>query len=327
MVKISVKQATLNLLEKNKGTYVSSTLICDTLKVTRTSVWKSINTLKNDGYAILSKNNMGYCLCNNNDILSEESIQKYLTKDKNIFKIETFQTLGSTNDYAKELASIGACEGTVIISEEQTKGRGRLNRSFFSPKSTGIYMSIILRPELKAEDALCITTAAAVAVCHAIKTVMDKNVSIKWVNDVFYNNKKVCGILTESAFNCEMGTLDYAVLGIGINVKKPNDEFPKELNSIATSLSNNCDSDVRSRLVASILENFWSYYVELSDKKYLSSYIKHCTFLGKDIEILTKNGPIPAKAIDINDDFSLMAISKGGNQLKLNSGEISIKIY
>ncbi|WP_278319401.1 biotin--[acetyl-CoA-carboxylase] ligase [Hathewaya proteolytica] len=323
---MSVKQATLDLLEKNKGEYVSSKIICHKLNVTRAAVWKAINTLKEEGYKISSKSNMGYCLCHECDILSSESIKPYFTVDKNLFEIQCFKTLESTNDYAKDLASNGACEGTVVIAEEQTKGRGRLNRNFFSPGNTGIYMSLILRPHIKADESLCITTAAAVAVCNAIESVMNKKVSIKWVNDIFYKNKKVCGILTESAFNCEIGTLDYVVLGIGINVKAPQEGFPDELSKIACSLSENCASDIRSRLVACILENFWLYYMELTDKKYLSSYIKYCSFLGKDIDIITNNGSVPAKALEICDDFSLVALTNDGNKLKLNCGEISIKL-
>ena len=150
--------------------------------------------------------------------------------------------IDSTNRYLKELAATGAPEGTVVIANKQSAGRGRLGRSFFSPEEKGIYMSILLRPEIELERAVLITSMAAVAVARAVERVSTIPAQIKWVNDIFINRKKVCGILTEAGINTEKGSLDYAVLGIGVNVGSM--EFPAELKEIATSVSNECGKEV-----------------------------------------------------------------------------------
>ena len=198
----------------------------------------------------------------NNDAIiytfnGDKMIEKYLRYK---FKISTFDVLESTNTTAKELAQNGADEGTVIIAKEQTAGKGRLSRTFFSPNG-GLYMSIILRPTISSEKTTFITAAAAVAVCRAIKTVTGIDTGIKWVNDIYLNGKKVCGILTSGAINSEKKNLDYAILGIGLNIDPPKGGFNKEIKNIATSLfKENCDEDTKARLTAEILNEFFDLY-------------------------------------------------------------------
>ena len=153
-----------------------------------------------------------------------------------VWQKEYLEEIDSTNRYVKQLGAAGAPEGRVVIANRQSAGRGRLGRSFFSPGEKGIYMSVLLRPEIELERAVLITSMAAVAVARAIERVSDIPAKIKWVNDIFLNRKKVCGILTESGINAETGKLEYAVLGIGVNVGSM--EFPEELKGIATSVSN-----------------------------------------------------------------------------------------
>ena len=186
------------------------------------------------------------------DLLREQMLEK-LRESKLVSDIQVFSELDSTNQYLKELAKEGAKAGTVIIANKQSAGRGRLGRSFFSPEGTGIYMSILLRPEMELQKSVRITSMAAVAVARAIERVSGIEAKIKWVNDIFLNGKKVCGILTESGINAITGTLEYAVLGIGINVGTI--QFPEELKDIATSICNECNHTVtRTELIIEILK-------------------------------------------------------------------------
>jgi Biotin/lipoate A/B protein ligase family. len=181
------------------------------------------------------------------------------------------------------MASKGACEGTVIIASEQTQGRGRMGRTFFSPPSTGLYMSVILRPQLSLEDSLLITTGTAVAVAKAIETLTQKGVQIKWVNDLFMDGKKVCGILTEASLNVENGGLDYAVVGIGINVCTK--DFPNDLKDLAGSIFDKKPQKgpVTSLLAAYVLNNLADIIENIADRTYLEEYKNALSFLEKKL--------------------------------------------
>lgn len=232
----------------------------------------------------------------------------------------------STNRYLKELANAGAPEGTVIIAGRQSAGRGRLGRSFFSPEEKGIYMSILLRPEIALERSVLITSMAAVAVARATERVGGVAAKIKWVNDIFINNRKACGILTEAGINAEAGTLDYAVLGIGINVGFM--EFPEDLREIATSVSNECGFAVSKEiLLEEILKELEVWYPTLWNGNFLEENRKRSLLLGKEIRVVDENHPeggYSAKAVDIND-LGYLIIERDGSTKALNSGEVSIR--
>lgn len=237
-----------------------------------------------------------------------------------------FEELDSTNRYLKEKATDGVPEGTVIIANRQSAGRGRLGRSFFSPEEKGIYMSALLCPDIPLERAVLITSMAAVAVANAVERVSGMEAKIKWVNDIFLNGKKVCGILTEAGINAEQGTLDYAVLGIGVNVGKM--KFPEELKDIATSVSNECGIPVsKERLIDEILKELDKWYPTLSDGSFLEESRKRSLLLGKEILVLDETvpgGSYPAKAMNINELGNLI-VEKDGIVQVLNSGEVSIR--
>lgn len=237
-----------------------------------------------------------------------------------------FDEIDSTNRYAKELAVAGAPEGTVVIANRQSAGRGRLGRSFFSPEEKGIYMSILLRPDISLERAVLITSMAAVAVSGAIEKICGVPAKIKWVNDIFLNGKKVCGILTEAGINAERGTLDYAVVGIGVNVGAM--EFPEKLKEIATSVSNECGFAVsKEELVDEILLELEKWYPTLWNGGFLEENKRRSILLGKDILVLDESvpgGSYAAKAVDINELGNLI-IRKDGTTKVLNSGEVSIR--
>lgn len=232
----------------------------------------------------------------------------------------------STNRYLKELAAKGAPEGTVVIAERQTQGRGRLGRSFFSPEEKGIYMSVLLRPEIELQKSVRITSMAAVAVARAVEQVSKVPAQIKWVNDIFLNKRKVCGILTEAGFDQEGKGLSYAVLGIGVNVGRM--EFPEELKTIATSVCNECDREVsREELIVAILKELEQWYPSLQDGSFLKESRERSILLGKEILVVgaQERDSYTAKAVDL-DDMGHLLIEKGGKSQLLHSGEVSIRL-
>lgn len=322
---MSVKDEVLKQLENNKGSYISGGQLAENLNVSRNSIWKAIKSLEKNGYQIDAIPNRGYCLAENNDILSSFSISQYL---KSKLDINVYPVVSSTNTVLKEMAEQGAPEGTVIIAEEQTAGKGRMGKSFYSPSKTGIYISILLRPTISAEESLFLTTSAAVATAKAIEDVSDKTADIKWVNDVYIDNKKVCGILTEGAFNIETNHLDYAIVGIGVNVRFPEGGFPKEIENIATAVfDNQTDStNKRSMLIAHLLDYFMEYYKHFSSKKYVKEYIERSMILGKDICIIEGEKSIPATAMEIDKKCRLKVQLEDGTTRWLSSGEVSIRV-
>lgn len=277
----------------------------------------------------LEVNNENYILSNNEDVLSSEIINKYLSENNNEFNINVYKTIDSTNTAIKELAVNGEREGTIIISEEQTEGRGRLGRRFHSPKGTGIYMSILLRPQISASISFLITIAAAVAVAEAIEAVSDKEAKIKWVNDIYCDNKKVCGILTEASFNFQSNTIDYAVLGIGINVIAPKEGFAKEIKDIATGIFedySHTSINIRSKLIAKVLDLFWDYYKHIEDRSFLKSYKMRSLLINKEVTIFTNKIYEKATVLEIDDECRLKVKMEDGAIRFLSSGEVSIKL-
>ncbi|PWL89448.1 MAG: biotin--[acetyl-CoA-carboxylase] ligase [Escherichia coli] len=321
---MTVKEHILKLLENNRGKYYSGQDIAEEINVSRAAVWKAVKQLQADGYRIDAVSNKGYCMSDDNDIISADSIKKYLTVPIN--NIEVYKTVTSTNDLAKQYALDLKPEGTVIVAREQTAGRGRKGRSFYSPISTGVYISVLLRPELTAEKTLYITTAAAVAVAKAIEKISGKEAKIKWVNDIFVDGKKVCGILTEGAIDFETGKMQYAVLGIGVNIKKPENDFPSEIQNIAGSVFDTTDKEVSSIIVAEILNNFMNYYKNLANKPFYEEYKKRMFLIGKQLTVYSGKDSYPAVAIDLDEELSLIVKDENGNIKKLNTGEVSIKI-
>lgn len=323
---MSVKDEVLKQLENNKGSYISGGQLAGNLGVSRNSIWKAIKSLEKNGYQINAVPNRGYCLAKANDILSSFSIGQYL---KSKLDINVFPIVSSTNTVLKEMAEQGAPEGTVVIAEAQNAGKGRMGKSFYSPPKTGIYVSILLRPMIPAKESLFLTTSAAVATAKAIEDVSEKIADIKWVNDVYIDNKKVCGILTEGAFNVETNHLDYAIVGIGVNVCPPEGGFPKEIENIATTVfDRQTDStNKRSILIAHLLDYFMEYYKDFGSKKYVKEYIKRSMILGKEISIIENSNTIPATAIEIDKKCRLKVQLKDGSTRWLSSGEVSIRVF
>ena len=214
---MNVKQKLITLFENNRGAFLSGEELAEKLDCSRAAVWKAVTSLRGEGYAIDAVTGRGYRLAPATDVLSAAGIEKYLPAETRDITLDVRRRAeGSTNDILREAAGRGAPAWTVLVCGEQTGGKGRLGRSFFSPSDSGLYISILLRPDMPAADSVRITTAAAAAVAKAIEDCTESSPRIKWVNDIYVNGKKVCGILTEAAFSLENGGLDYAVAGIGI---------------------------------------------------------------------------------------------------------------
>ena len=321
-----IKGKVLKVLEENKGRNISGEEIAKSLNISRTSIWKAINSLRKEGYVINAVTNKGYSLATNTDFISKEGISLYLNKSCSNIEIYNYKTISSTNEVAKNLALSGAKHGTVVISEEQTAGKGRLGRSFYSPANTGIYMSIILRPNLTAMDSVLITTSSSVIICESIKKVTGIDCQIKWINDIYLNNKKVAGILTEASTNFESGTIDYLILGIGLNFNKPKESFPKELETIASSLFSNNNGNInRNILCAEIVNNILSMIPQIKSYDFISEYKKRSIILNNEIVYISAGVSSIGKAIDINNDGSLVVKHDDGSIKVLNSGEVTIR--
>ncbi len=324
---MNVKEQVLYIFENNRGQFISGGELAAKLNVSRNAVWKAVKSLQDAGYQITAVTNKGYCLNDETDILSVQSIAKHLGRDYERFNIEVFKILDSTNNMLKTLAAAGEKEGKVVISEEQSAGKGRISRSFYSPAGTGLYMSLLLRPQFSPEKSSFITSAAAAAVARAIETVSGCEAKIKWVNDIYCNGKKVCGILTEASMNLETGGLEYAVLGIGVNVNPPAQGFPEEIREVASSVfdQEQSEGDIRSRLAAEILKNFWEYYQALGEKTFLKEYRERSMIVGHEILVLQGGSSKKAMALQIDDSCHLIVEYEDGSLETLSSGEISIR--
>lgn len=321
---MSLKQSVLQILEENRSECISGQQLANKLLVSRAAIWKAINSLKNDGYSIDATTNKGYKLVEANDLLSKEGIMPYLNKEYADIPILVNQSVVSTNAEAKKLAVDNALHGTVVIADEQTGGRGRLGRKFYSPAKTGIYMSIILRPHMDITNATLITTAAAVAVCRAIKSICHMNPKIKWVNDIFIDHKKVCGILTEAVTDFESGMVESIIVGIGINYKTI--QFPDDIREIATSLYSSESTTInRNSLIAAIINELFSLYSTLDNREFINEYKSYSMILGENIKYYHNNSEFFGKAIDIDNNGGLIVQTDQSDIITLTSGEITIR--
>ena len=303
--------------------FVSGEELSKELGISRTAVWKHINALKEEGYNIESVNKKGYRLLDSpNDLLNPQNIYHNLQTDIIGQNIIHFNTLESTNDYLKQVGN-DVVEGTVVISEEQTKGKGRLGRVWESKVGDGIWMSIILKPDIMPYKAPFITLIAGASVVKALNN-LGVNAQIKWPNDIIINNKKICGILTE--LSAEIERINYVVLGIGMNVK--NEDFDSELKNKATSLYKEGYELHRVDIVKEIF-----YQFELLYKKYLDNdkeeVLKICrdnsAILNKDIYIIRNDEKELVKCIDINEEGNLVVKNSSGQVKEIISGEVSIR--
>ena len=322
---MGTKERLLSVLEQHKGEYLSGEELAERLQVSRTAIWKAVNALRAGGYRIDASQNRGYCLDVHTDILSIEGIGKLLDERWNKLRLEVLPCADSTNSLLRQQAAHGAEEGSVVLANQQTQGRGRLGRSFFSPPDSGIYLSLLLRPkELPPEQAVKLTTMAAVAACEAIETVSGQQAQIKWVNDIFLRGKKVCGILTEGGYSLETGMLDYVIPGIGFNVYEPAAGFPKELEQIAGAILQAPTDGGKNRLAAAFLNRFLEIYSDPEHSSYADAYRQRSMVIGKRIRVITAGETRNAWALDVDRDCHLIVRYDDGTVEHLSSAEVSV---
>ena len=324
---MTTKEKLLALLENSKGTFFSGEEIARTLQVSRAAVWKAVNALREDGYTIDAATNKGYRLSPDSDILSPQGIRRFLKPEYRDLDLTVLPTAPSTNALVREKANQGRPEGCVIIACEQTDGRGRYGRQFFSPVDSGVYLSLLLRPTAYSpQQATCLTAAAAAAMCQAIEAVTGQQPGIKWVNDIFLHGKKVCGILTEAAVGLETGALDYMVLGAGVNLYPPVKGFPEEIQPIAGSVLERSCPEAKNRLVGEFLNRFWDFYTHPECRTYLEDYRSRSLAIGQNVTVLSAGRAVSAYAYGIDDDFRLLVRYENGDTEALSYGEIRIQL-
>jgi len=325
---LTTKETVLGFLEENRGHPISGAAIARSLNISRAAVWKAIEELRKAGHSIDAATNRGYSLAESSDLLSVEGI---LLESEGLplarEQIHIFKTIDSTNHIAKKMAVEGAPHGSVFLAEEQTQGRGRRGRSFCSPSGSGLYMSILLRPEGNTEQAILTTSAAAVAVSRALSKLTGLDAKIKWVNDIFIHGKKVCGILTEAVSDFESGSIEALVLGIGINVSTKEEAFPEDVRAVAGSLD--LETGVkpsRNALAAAVLREVFALAANPKPEEFMEEYRSRCFLLGQDILVLPGGADsYEATAISIDDRGALIVETKKGKRQTLNSGEVSVR--
>lgn len=319
---MTTKEALLTLLEARQGSFVSGEEIAKALCLSRAAVCKAVKTLRQEGYAIESVTNRGYCLSPGGDILSAQGVRKYLKQD---FQINVSPVVDSTNAVLRSLAEQGAPEGTAVIAGAQSRGRGRYGRSFYSPGDTGIYLSLLLRPvHATPKQTVTLTAAAAAAMCQAMEVVSGVCPQIKWVNDIFLHEKKVCGILTEAAFSLETGAPEYVVIGVGVNVYAPKEGFPPELEGIAGALWEKTVPEGRNKLAAEFLNRFWELYGAADPAAYLADYRRRSLVIGKEVTVIVGDRERKAHALGIDGECRLQVRYDSGETEALSYGEVRI---
>lgn len=319
---VPVREQILFQLYKNKGRYISGEKLAAALGVSRNAISKSVAGLKKQGYRIDAVTNKGYALDVNNDKLSAAGIRFYLHERYPGFEAGPFivyDLTDSTNSEAKRLILKGAAHGTIILADAQTNGRGRMSRNFYSPAGSGLYLSFIVRPKFDISKAVLVTAMAAVASARAIATVCGIETKIKWVNDLFFQERKVAGILTEAVSDFESGTIESVIIGIGINITDPKSGFPDEIKGKAGSLSQPCD---RNALAGELTHNIMTMLDTIEERNFISEYKERNMVLNRNIQVSGNNKK--ARAIDITDDAALVVQYDDGTRATLSTGEISI---
>lgn len=315
----------LELLRRQEG-FLSGEDIGRELSITRAAVWKGIKKLREEGYEIEAVTNRGYRLTNPETMYNKRELEQGLKTKTMGQSIYFYEETDTTNNRARELALEGAPEGTLVVAEKQTAGRGRRGKVWESPLGTGIWMSLVLRPQIMPAEASVLTLLCGLATAEAIEVETGLSVGIKWPNDILINGKKAVGILTE--MDCEMSQVHFVIPGIGINVNTTS--FPPEIADIATSLYLECSKTVsRRRLVHKVLERLEEHYETFlrtgSFTAMLEDYRKHCITLGKEVHVLGRE-PFFAEALDITPEGELLVRrADNGKEEVVFSGEVSIR--
>ncbi|HIZ66565.1 MAG TPA: biotin--[acetyl-CoA-carboxylase] ligase [Candidatus Blautia pullicola] len=317
---MSTKERLLSILEENKGEYLSGEEIASRLELSRAAVWKGIQALRREGHQISAVTNKGYALNLDSDVLSKQGILTWL-KEKNGW-VEVRQEMVSTNEWLKQEALAKKLpHGSLAAAQYQSGGKGRRGRSFYSPKDSGLYLSVLLHPKKTAQESLEITAAAAVAVCKAVEQVCGVSLGIKWVNDLYLEEKKVCGILTEAVTDFETGDIEFVVVGIGLNLYPPEGGFPKYLEHVAGTILEPGQGADRNRLAGEIVNRLLE---EVEKPGIPPEYIKRNIVPGKQVKISYGSQERVVIAKKIRRDGQLEILNEKGEREVLPCGDVSL---
>ena len=318
----SKKDQLLEILEQNREQYISGQDLAERLSVSRNAIWKTIKKLEEEGHLITGIKNKGYRLDISSDIINQQGIHMHLLPQNEKYRVVVYDTIDSTNNAGKKLISDGERVETIIVANEQTKGRGRMGREFFSPANTGIYISFVLFPGKHINLMGTLTTKVCVAICRVIESIKECKAEIKWVNDIYVDGKKVCGILTEAVTDFESGMVEAVVIGIGLNISTAEGAFPNELASVAGSI--NPEKVSRNLIAAKIINEVLAVYTDGDEISLMEEYRNRCFLIGKDITYY-RNGQVRnGRAVDVNDQGNLVIEKNNGEIEVLNSGEVSL---
>jgi BirA family biotin operon repressor/biotin-[acetyl-CoA-carboxylase] ligase len=316
---MNIKDKILERLINNKGKRVSGEQLASDLSVSRTAIWKHINVLRDEGYMINSSTNLGYSLIETPDTLTPSEIKAGLRTEIIGKEIKYFKETESTNIIAREIAAT-VDEGTVVIAESQTAGRGRLGRKWISPEG-GIWLSIILKPKIQPIHAPRITLLAGVSVARTIRC-FGPPAKIKWPNDILINGKKVCGILTE--IMAEADLIDYLIVGVGIDANVDTESFPEDIRDSSTSLKKEIGDRInRVDFVRKLLEEFDGLYLEFQKegfKSILEDWRNKSATIGEWVKITTQTRTIYGEAIGVDNEGALILETSDGNLEKIVAG-------
>ena len=317
------------LLQKQAGHYLSGEEISRTLGISRAAVWKAVGALRKAGYTIEAKTGLGYALVSSPDALSEREIDAELQRlGITVSNLICLEEIDSTNSLLKRLALEGAAHGNVAVANYQSGGRGRLSRSFESPRDKGIYLSVLLRPQLPPEKLMSVTALAAVAMCDAVERCCGERPEIKWTNDLVLHGKKLCGILTEMALEGETGTVQSLVIGVGINVHHTAEDFTPEVAQMASSLSAETGRFVsRPKLAAEMIAALLRLSEQLGGDTapWLEAYRADCLTLHREVQLLWSEDREIVYAEDVDEQFGLVVRHKDGRVTTVRSGEVSVR--
>lgn len=320
-----MKEEILRLLRSADG-YISGQELCNRFGVSRTAVWKAINQLKEAGYEIDAQQNKGYRLMAAPDLMTEAEIKSLMHTEWVAKEVLYFDTIDSTNTKAQELAEKGYPSGTLVVADKQESGKGRRGRSWVSPSGTGIFMTLMIKPDINPNNASMLTLVAALAVAKAITSVTGEEAMIKWPNDIVINGKKVCGILTE--MNAQFDYINHIVVGIGINVH--NESFPEEISQMASSLMIEAGGKRfhRAQIIAETMSYFEQYYDTFLKTQDLSALVREYDELlvnrNKSVRVLDPKEPFDGKAMGITPKGELIVDTWESRKL-VSSGEVSVR--
>ena len=314
----------LHLL-KNAPEPLSGESMSRALGVSRAAVWKAVTALREKGYTVEALPARGYRLAASPDILSPGELADPGRRVGR--EVICLDRVDSTNDECKRRAMTGAPDGLVITAGEQTRGKGRRGRSFQSPAGQGLYLSALLRPQVPLAQVSQLTAWSAVAVCRAVEAASGLTPGIKWTNDVILGGRKLCGILTELGLEGETGSLDYVVVGIGVNIDQREADFGPELSPIATSLALEGAPVRRAALARAILGELDRMYRAFPDGRedYLAEYRRRCLTVGREVRLIRPRGETEAFALGVDDDFALRVRLSDGGEARVEAGEVSVR--